>query len=533
MTGKRPNILVVVADCARSDRWLGPRRSARTPNIDRLGRQGVCFPDTITEKSCTTPSFATLLTGLYSPRHGVHLVWGYRLSDQIPILTHVLSEEGYHCYAEMTGPMLPEMGLDRAFDSYTYRAPCDYLHTEWGNLLLGRIRSGYYREPWLLVLHLWELHPRRQVLPEFGRHEFGATDYDRAVSSLDAQLGRVFAAAGDNTVIVFTGDHGEKTESEAYRPGTAVDYSRKLLRVDEANGMVPFSLARWAGPSVLQQLYGQCVPLMRDLRLREISERPAYGRWQRLRDRLRLLRLTPFVFVQDFLKLGSPVKLTALMKRRGLLDENRARSKVRRFVNSVGRDELLDMHMRMWASSYKRNMREGHIIALYDFLVRVPLVIRAPAGLPRGRVFDRMVRQPDILPTVLDLLGIDQERLGDIDGRSFKPLIEGRPWDPLPAYLSLTGLPGDLELRGVRTERYKYTYGPSNPEMPQELYDLQTDSGETHNLADVEPARCAELRRVAESMLPGKEHEPMEMIDITADQRQAIERHLQELGYIE
>jgi arylsulfatase A-like enzyme len=246
-----------------------------------------------------------------------------------------------------------------------------------------------------------------------------------------------------------------------------------------------------------------------------------------------LLRLTPLVFVHDLLKLRAPVKLTDVLKRRGLLDENRAKAKMSRFVRSVGDDRLLNMHMRMWASSYKQNIQEGHIISLYDFVVRVPLVIRAPAGVPRGRSWNRMVRQPDILPTIMDFVGISPERLGDIDGRSFKPLVEGRPWECLPAYLSLTGLPEDLETRGVRTEQHKYTYGPCNPEMPQELYDLQNDPGETVNLADREPARCSELRRLSESMLPADGQAPAEMLDITADQQQSIERHLQELGYIE
>lgn len=533
MNDLRPNILVIVADCGRSDRWLSPTRTARTPNIDRLCRDGLSFPTTITEKSCTTPSFTTLLTGLYSPRHGVHLVWGYRLSERVPMLTEILAAEGYHCYAEMTGPLLPEMGLDRSFEGYTYRAPCDYLHTEWGEMFLGRLRTGFYREPWFMVLHLWELHPRRQVTPAFAGTEYGASDYDRAVSSLDAQLGRVFATVGDDTVIVFTGDHGEKMETESYRPGTSVDYARKLLRLDDAAGMVPFSVAQWAGPSVLQQFYEHCVPMMRNIRLRDAGQRPEFGRWARFRDRMRLLRLTPWIWVHDLLKLGAPIKQTAVLNRRGLLDESRARSKVDRLVRSVGDAQLLDMHMRMWASSYRRNMEEGHIIALYDFLVRVPLVIRPPKGIPRGRTCDRMVRQPDILPTVLDMVGISPDRLGDIDGRSFKPLIMGRPWETLPAYLSLTGLPQDLELRGVRTERYKYTYGPCNPEMPQEVYDLLTDPRETLNLADEEPALCEELRQLAEGLLPPCGEAPVEMLDIAPEQKQQIERHLQELGYIE
>jgi arylsulfatase A-like enzyme len=533
MTVERPNILLIVTDCARSDHWLGPGRNAVTPNLDHLVAGGVSFPTTIVEKPCTTPSFATLLTGLYSPRHGVHLVWGYRLPKQVPLLTEVFAAHGYHTYAEVSGPLLPEMGLDRGFETYTYRAPCDFLHTAWGDQFIERLRTGHYRPPWFILLHLWELHPDRYVAPAYNRPQFGTNEYERAISSLDAQLGRVFTATGDDTLIAFTGDHGEKTTAESYREGTAVDYARKLLGIDKAEGMVPSGVSRWAGPSVLQELYGQCVPLMRRVRLREARWKPSFSRWTRLRDRLRLLRLRPSIFLHDLLALGTPLKLTEMLRKRGLLDPARAREKVERFSRTLGQRRLLDMHMRMWINSYKRNIQEGHIIHVYDFLVRVPLVLHWPGHLPAGAVRSRMVRQPDILPTILDLLGVDREELGDIDGRSFKPLIENQPWQPEPAFLSVSGTPADLEIRGVRTQDYKYTFGPENDELPQELYDLRTDPGETRNLANRNQDLCAELRALANRFVPVDGQPPLEEIALTPTDQRRVEKHLQELGYLE
>lgn len=533
MKARRPNILLIVADCARSDRWLGPGRRTCTPNLDRLAAAGVSCPTTITEKSCTTPSFATLLTGLYSPRHGVHLVWGYRLPEHVPMLTHVLASHGYHTYAEVSGPLLPEMGLDRGFESYDYRAPCDCLHTAWGDQFIDRLRGDYYRSPSFVMLHLWELHPERHIAPECNSPQFGTSEYERAISSLDVQLGRVFAALGNNTLIAFTGDHGEKTAAETYRPGTAVDYARKLLGIDQAAGMAPFGVARWAGPSVLQELYGQCTPLMREVRLREAPRRPKFGFWNRLRDRLRLLRLTPMVFLQDLLALGAPLKLTRMLEKRGLLDADRARRKVKRFTRALGPQRLLDMHMRMWINSYKRNLDEGHMVHVYDYLVRVPLVLHWPGNLPAGATLSPMVRQPDILPTILDLLGVDRAELPVLDGRSFKPLIENRPWTPEPAFLSVSGTPADLEIRGVRTEEYKYTFGPKNDELPQELYELREDPDETRNLAHQNPQLCAELRALADRFVPADGESPLEELALTPEDQRRVEKHLQELGYIE
>jgi arylsulfatase A-like enzyme len=532
----RPNVLVIVADCARSDRWLGPVRTTRTPNIDRLAARGIALPTTIVEKSCTTPSFSTLLTGRYSPRHGVHLVWGYRLPASVPMLSEVFAANGYHTYAEVSGPLLPEMGLARGFHEYEYRAPCDHLHTVWGERFRARLRAGHYKAPFFLLLHLWELHPHRYIAPQFNTPEFGRDTYERAISSLDHQLGPLLADVPESTLIAFTGDHGEKTHFESYRPNTAVDYARRMLHVDEAEGMAPFQVAGWAGPSVLQEMYGRAAPSMRNMRVCDWQP-PRFGAWQRLRDRLRLLRLTPFVYLHDLLSLGAPLKLTQMLKRRGLLNADQARAKVDRVERNVDRAALLDMHMRMWINSYKHNMDEGHMVHVYDYLVKVPLVLHwqgahAPPALAAPRRIDRMVRQPDILPTLLDLCGIAAPCEEALDGRSFHDLLAGDPWQARPAFLSVSGLPMDLEIRGVRTETHKYTFGPHNSELPEELYDLTADPGEMTNVVANRPDLRDELRALANTFVDDSVPQTLEEMTLAPDDTRVTGR-LRELGYIE
>ena len=46
---EQPNILCIVVDCARSDKWLGRDRRTVTPVIDELARNSCVFPNTITE----------------------------------------------------------------------------------------------------------------------------------------------------------------------------------------------------------------------------------------------------------------------------------------------------------------------------------------------------------------------------------------------------------------------------------------------------------------------------------------------------
>ena len=170
---------------------------------------------------------------------------------------------------------------------------------------------------------------------------------------------------------------------------------------------------------------------------------------------------------------------------------------------------------------------------VYDYLVRVPLVIRWLHRLPSGVMNQHMVRLPDILPTVLDLIGICSSQSSDIDGRSFKALIESKPWKPLPAYLSVTGGPPELEIRGVRTERYKYTFSPENPSLPQELYDLSCDPQERCNLSADKQELCMRLRNLANDFIPAEGGIIAEQIRQDAAQERQIKEHLKNLGYID
>jgi arylsulfatase A-like enzyme len=534
MADKLPNILLIVADCARSDKWMGNNRTTFTPNFDHICREGVSFPTTIAEKCLTTPSFVNILTGLYSPRHGVHQAWGYRLPDAVPLLTSILRDLDYQCCAEVTGPLLPELGLERGFDMYEYRAPNDYLHTAWGDRLMQRMHNGYYKKPWFLLLHLWELHLPRQKTPENHRSGSEKNDYEHAISSLDAQLGRVFGAMDENTLIIFTGDHGEKTEAETYREGTAVDYACKRLNIKRAKGRALYEIAFLTGPSVVHQLYAESViPMLDMIDIDETVDGFSFGWWTRFRDFLRLFPLMPKKLGKDLFFIQSPLKQTAMLKKKKLLDEEYSRKKIKRFLQSVNRDKLLDMQARMFINTYRKNLHEGHAIHVYDFLVKVPLVFHWTGRLPPGVVYEGVIKLIDVLPTVCDLIGVDPKHWHGIDGQSCKPQIEDRSKEASAAFVSVTGVPPDFLIHGVRTEKYKYTYGPKNPEFPEELYDLRSDPGEMLNLAGEERELCAELRQLTKSLIPDEDLKKAELITLGKTQEEQIHKSLRDMGYLD
>ena len=118
---------------------------------------------------------------------------------------------------------------------------------------------------------------------------------------------------------------------------------------------------------------------------------------------------------------------------------------------------------------------ETHGIFLYDSTIHVPLIFKPPARSTAARVVDALVRTIDILPTVLDMVGITQKP--QLSGESLKPLFTGEA--PSRVGLGETDYPlrfGWAPLRSVRTERFKFIEAPR-----PEFYDLKADPAELHN----------------------------------------------------
>jgi arylsulfatase A-like enzyme len=196
----------------RADRAFDPDRTAPTPGMQALADRGTLFTHLITANSMTIPCMTTMFSGMYPAHHGVRAMVGARVSDSVPLLAELLRANGYHTYAEATGPLSQFYRLDRGFEQYEFRDGVkSAMLGEWGDQLIERFRSGAFEEPWFAYLHLWGVHRPRQVLPEYDKPEYGRTQYDRAISSYDARLRELFAAIDfDNTVVLLTGDHGEK-----------------------------------------------------------------------------------------------------------------------------------------------------------------------------------------------------------------------------------------------------------------------------------------------------------------------------------
>jgi arylsulfatase A-like enzyme len=140
--------------------------------------------------------------------------------------------------------------------------------------------------------------------------------------------------------------------------------------------------------------------------------------------------------------------------------------------------------------SLGEHFEETHGLALYDATQHVPLIF-AGRGVPAGRVVETPVRLVDVAPTLLALAELPP--LPETVGRDLTPWMRGGGGDPAPAYLETFATRLDLEmspLLGLRSPRYKYVYAPE-----PELYDLEADPQELHNLATEQPRVALRLEQ--------------------------------------
>ena len=138
-----------------------------------------------------------------------------------------------------------------------------------------------------------------------------------------------------------------------------------------------------------------------------------------------------------------------------------------------------------------------HGIFIYDGTMKVPLILYADKRLPGGLVVDSRVRLIDLMPSVLDMLGIPVNP--EVQGTSLLPFIEGRKDGDLPCYLETYYPPetfGWSELVGIIDGDWKFIRAPRS-----ELYNLKTDAKEEKDLVAREAGTAARLNRKLDDLI--------------------------------
>lgn len=220
------NVLFLTLDTTRADK-LGcygePLRP--TPNLDRLGVEGVRFDQVMAPVPLTLPAHATIFTSTLPPAHGVRDNGGYTLDNRHPTLASVLKRRGGWATGAFVAAFVLDSrwGLDQGFDTYFD----DFDLTKYKSISLGDVSrtAGEVVDqalPWLdrhaserffAWLHFYDPHSPYEA-PEPYKTRYAERPYLGEIAYMDSQVGRVLAwlddhGLSDRTIVVALGDHGE------------------------------------------------------------------------------------------------------------------------------------------------------------------------------------------------------------------------------------------------------------------------------------------------------------------------------------
>jgi len=202
------------------------------------------------------------------------------------------------------------------------------------------------------------------------------------------------------------------------------------------------------------------------------------------------------------------------------------------FDTLPGSDEAIVVLVADHGESFEHDYYFAHGNRLYDSTVRVPLIFRDPA-LPAGVRVPSQVRIIDLFPTLLGRL--DATGAANAQGVDLAPVVAaavvGEQAPHLPAY-SITDFTANRPVvpklcLSLRSPPWKYITSPTIGRV--ELYDLESDPGETLNLADDRPEVALSLARSLESWNTTTAARQVAPEQLSHEQREALKA----LGYIQ
>jgi arylsulfatase len=286
-SARAPNVVLIVADdLGYSDVGCYGAKDIRTPNLDRLAREGTRFTSFCVAQPVCTASRAALLSGCYPNRIGMAGALNHASTTGIHpdevLLPELCKARGYATalygkwhlgtrpvffptrsgfdvwaglpYSNDNGPLHPTVGGipplplyedDRVVETDPDQSQFTRLFTE---KAVGFIRAHRARPFFLYVPHVMPHVPIFASETFKGRSGRGL--YGDVVEELDWSVGRIVAAladagVGDDTLVLFLSDNGPFLSYGAHAR-SAGPFREGKLTTFEGGVRVPF-LARWPG----------------------------------------------------------------------------------------------------------------------------------------------------------------------------------------------------------------------------------------------------------------------------------------------
>ena len=504
----RPNIVLITADTLRAD-YLGcyGHKTIRTKNLDDLAEQGVLFLNHFSQSCVTLPSHASILTSLFLKDHGV-LNNNFVLSEHFLTLPEVLKDKGYHTAAFVSAAHLnPEhSGLGQGFDMFSRTEAWRIIPTSAKERKAEAVNSDVFhwldrdrKHPFFIWVHYFDPHAPYIPPAPYSAMYYDDDPRDPAKNSL--------------------ADFFEERKNNL----NWLNNQKKLLERKALDDRFLYYLDLLIGNNWgIQRAFNETKDRFdKDLTLEEFRDwireqffrfqageetDPDFFRWVEIFiDNLVQAMHYVETFIQSWLQGATDLQypISQYMGEVSYLD-----NQIGALFSRLKELGLYDNTIIAFTSDHGESLGEHGIYfdhrRLFEDTVKVPLILKIPDKTNRGLRISSITDSIDIMPTLLELVGIDRPDL--IRGRSLLDAIDGNgeEREDLPSFAELFY---QLSV-SIRTPRFKFikelqTQGiysifkgrPTTVEGYVRLYDLVNDPGETKNLADKNPELIARFER--------------------------------------
>jgi len=291
----RPNVIFILADdLGWGDLGCYGHLQMKTPNLDRLAREGTLFTQFYVCGSVCSPSRCAFFTGQYPARHRIHGHYATPeqnaargmsqfLPPDVPNVASLLRRAGYatahvgkwHLGSNSGGPEPDKYGFDfvgtsesggangPANDSHFRAKSTEIFVNETLKFIETNKDKPFYVQLWTLVPHA-TLNPTDEQLQPYANlraaganfpHASAAQIFNASVTDLDTQVGRLLTGLesmglADKTLILFSADNGPEDihirNAGHSGVGSAGPFRGRKRSLYEGGVRVP-GIARWPG----------------------------------------------------------------------------------------------------------------------------------------------------------------------------------------------------------------------------------------------------------------------------------------------
>ena len=434
---RKPNVIFILADdLGYGDLSCYGQKHFRTPNLDRLARQGMRFTSHYSGSPVCAPSRSSLMTGLHTG----------------------------HTYIRGNKSVEPEGQWPLPAGAYT---------------LTGMLKSAGYVTG---VFGKWGLGPPSSE----GAPENQGVDHFYGYNCQSLAHNYYPRYLWDNGAKVFLEGNAGQSKGE-YAPSLIRDKALKFLEDHRDTTFFlfyPVTLphAELAAPEKYMAMYrGRFAP---EKSFDGVDEGDTYRKGPYASQREAHAAFAAMVHVLDEQVGDIMEKVDALG-----LDE----STLIIFSSDNGPHVEGGADPGYFGSS---GIFRGHKRDLYEGGIRVPMIARWTGKIRAGTVTDHVSAFWDVLPTVAELLSVEVPH--ETDGLSFLPTLLGKAEQQRQhahLYWEFHELGGRLALRQGDWKLVQYNVG-KNPPGAFELYNLKDDPSETNDLAGKYPEKAAALQDV-------------------------------------